>query len=111
MALHAVSTAPNKVVSSRISGFNMATSFINLVKVTPVVSQTSSKTGTLVWGRDIDGASSNVAERGDDDLAVKAAFWLKAEAPVAKLKIATEIFMFDYNSPVIRIEKSGVMPW
>ena len=50
MALHDVSMAPYKDVSSRSSGFSMATSVIKRVKVTPVVSQTSSKTGALVLG-------------------------------------------------------------
>mmetsp|Transcript_1063 Transcript_1063/g.1192 ORF Transcript_1063/g.1192 Transcript_1063/m.1192 type:complete len:101 (-) Transcript_1063:102-404(-) len=47
IALHAVSTAPNKVVSSCNSGLSSATSVMNRFKVTPVVSQTSSKTGAF----------------------------------------------------------------
>mmetsp|Transcript_2397 Transcript_2397/g.5333 ORF Transcript_2397/g.5333 Transcript_2397/m.5333 type:complete len:200 (+) Transcript_2397:509-1108(+) len=47
MALQAVSIAPNRVTSSVNSGLSMATSFMYRFKVTPVVSQTSSKTGTL----------------------------------------------------------------
>ena len=39
--------APNKVVNSCNSGFNRATSAMNRFKVTPTVSQTSSKTGAL----------------------------------------------------------------
>mmetsp|Transcript_3051 Transcript_3051/g.6574 ORF Transcript_3051/g.6574 Transcript_3051/m.6574 type:complete len:205 (+) Transcript_3051:752-1366(+) len=47
MALQAVSIAPKRVVSSVNSGLSMATSFMYRFKVTPVVSHTSSKTGTL----------------------------------------------------------------
>jgi hypothetical protein len=73
MALQAVSMAPKRVVSSRISGLSMATSFMNRVRVTPVVSQTSSKTGTLVCALDMGGLST-VAYRGREfaDLAAKA---------------------------------------
>jgi len=65
---------------------------MNLVKVTPVVSQTSSKTGVSVFGRDMEGGSSTVADRAEDR-AVKAAFWLKAEHPAAKLRKATDNFI------------------
>mmetsp|Transcript_38038 Transcript_38038/g.92553 ORF Transcript_38038/g.92553 Transcript_38038/m.92553 type:complete len:201 (-) Transcript_38038:77-679(-) len=65
MALQAVSIAPKSVVNSRSSGFNIATSFMNLVNVTPVVSQTSSKTGTLVWARPIVGGASTVEDCND----------------------------------------------
>ena len=49
--------APKRVVNSEISGLSMATSAMNLVKVTPVVSHTSSNTGALVLvgaGADVD---------------------------------------------------------
>ena len=71
MALQAVSTAPKSVVNSPSSGFNMATSFMNLLNVTPVVSQTSSKTGALVCARLMDGGASNDVEDwcNDDDVA------------------------------------------
>ena len=40
--------APKIDANSRNSGLRIATSFINLVKVTPVVSQTSSNMGTFI---------------------------------------------------------------
>mmetsp|Transcript_18725 Transcript_18725/g.39376 ORF Transcript_18725/g.39376 Transcript_18725/m.39376 type:complete len:212 (-) Transcript_18725:102-737(-) len=63
MALQAVSIAPKRVVNSRSSGLSMATSFMKRVRVTPVVSQTSSKTGTFVFVRAMVGVSSTVARR------------------------------------------------
>ena len=50
MALQAVSIAPKRVVNSVISGLSMATSVMKRFRVTPVVSQTSSKTGAFVLG-------------------------------------------------------------
>ena len=50
-ALHAVSMAPNKVVSSVNSGLSIVTSDMKRFKVTPVASHTSSKTGGLVLFR------------------------------------------------------------
>jgi hypothetical protein len=67
MALQAVSTDPKRVVISDISGFNMATSFMNRVNVTPVVSHTSSNTGAFAVGRFIVGGSEAVEKRHVDE--------------------------------------------
>lgn len=50
IALQAVSIPENRDGNSASSGFNMATSIMKRVKVTPVVSQTSSKIGAFLVG-------------------------------------------------------------
>mmetsp|Transcript_2394 Transcript_2394/g.5323 ORF Transcript_2394/g.5323 Transcript_2394/m.5323 type:complete len:223 (-) Transcript_2394:28-696(-) len=87
IALQAVSIAPKRVVNSRSSGFNIATSFMKRVKVTPVVSQTSSKTGTLVCDRAMDGVST-VEECRALALRLPAVRELKALAVDATMKRA-----------------------
>lgn len=47
MALHAVSIPEKRLGSSESSGLSIATSIMKRVKVTPVVSHTSSNTGVL----------------------------------------------------------------
>jgi hypothetical protein len=73
----------------------MATSFINLVKVTPVVSQTSSKTGTLVSDR-VMGGTSVVEWRADDEghdrEDIQGDEKASTEAPTKRQKV-TENFM------------------
>mmetsp|Transcript_13272 Transcript_13272/g.37358 ORF Transcript_13272/g.37358 Transcript_13272/m.37358 type:complete len:218 (-) Transcript_13272:116-769(-) len=98
MALQAVSIAPKRVVNSRSSGLSMATSFMKRVKVTPVVSQTSSKTGTLVWARDMVGVSTVEAWR-ELTPRLPAGWALNALAEDAARKIAQrENFIFKSNT-------------
>ena len=52
--------APKSVTNSVNSGLSMATSPMNLVRVTPVVSQTSSNTGALVLVSIVSGSANRV---------------------------------------------------
>mmetsp|Transcript_1111 Transcript_1111/g.2433 ORF Transcript_1111/g.2433 Transcript_1111/m.2433 type:complete len:228 (+) Transcript_1111:710-1393(+) len=64
MALQAVPMAPKRELSSDSSGLSMVTSSMNRVRETPVVSHTSSKTGTFIF--DFAGAvGASVAARGE----------------------------------------------
>mmetsp|Transcript_6100 Transcript_6100/g.6664 ORF Transcript_6100/g.6664 Transcript_6100/m.6664 type:complete len:112 (+) Transcript_6100:1325-1660(+) len=108
MALHAVSTAPKRVVSSLSSGLSFATSTMKRVRVTPVVSQTSSKTGAFVFSRAMGGTSttSDVPKSGNV-LAEKAGFTVeKAFAtPTINNPVAIEKFIYSWEERFCEIIK------
>lgn len=84
--------APNKDVSSRSSGFNMATSVMKRVKVTPVVSHTSSKTGALVFAEGAD--VSTVACKADDGIVLTECCAIKAfDARTTQSRATTKRFI------------------
>ena len=93
MALQAVSMAPKRVVNSRSSGLSMATSFMKRVRVTPVVSQTSSNTGTLVCDRAIGGVSTDEWRALTPRLPVCMELNALTEEPANRIA-QTENFMF-----------------
>mmetsp|Transcript_6267 Transcript_6267/g.5938 ORF Transcript_6267/g.5938 Transcript_6267/m.5938 type:complete len:205 (-) Transcript_6267:8-622(-) len=88
MALQAVSMAPKRVVNSESSGLSMATSAMKRVRVTPVVSHTSSKTGALVLV-----STSAVEKRAEVREAVLAGEKAATEVAVKRNAMA-ENFMF-----------------
>ena len=86
IALHAVSIPPKRVVNSESSGLSIATSDMKRVKVTPVVSHTSSNTGALV----LVSIGVSTAELSAEDL-VKAFPGAKAAAEDADKRIANAV--------------------